>query len=90
MEANTATSNNISTNKTGIKTIDHISEIPVVTAALNNVTDYYSKVKETNSLFRTSLNLAELSVRTMAWTATPITSLCKTPSAFTSIFFNLI
>jgi len=65
--------------KTGIKTIDHISEIPVVNAALNNVTDYYSKVKERNTLLRTSLNLAELSVKTMAFAATPIASLCKKP-----------
>jgi hypothetical protein len=72
--------------KTGIKTIDHISEIPVVNSALNNVTDYYSKVKETNTLLRTSLNLAEMSVKTMAFAATPIASLCKKPSrAFFSV-----
>lgn len=65
--------------KTGIKTIDHISEIPVVNAALSNVTDYYSKVKEKNTLLRTSFNLAEMSVKTMAFAATPIASLCKKP-----------
>ena len=66
--------------KTGIKTIDRLSELPVVNTALTNVTDYYEKVKEKNLLFRTSLNLAELSVKTMAFAATPITSLCKKPS----------
>ena len=66
-------------NKTGIKTIDHISEIPVVNSALNNVTDYYSKVKERSSLLRTSCNLAEMSIKTMAFAATPIASLCKKP-----------
>lgn len=65
--------------KTGIKTIDRLSELPVVSTALTNVTDYYEKVKEKNLLFRTSLNLAELSVKTMAFAATPITSLCKKP-----------
>ena len=65
---------------TGIKTIDHISEIPAVNAALSNVTDYYSKVKERNTLFRTSFNLAEMSIKTMALAATPIASLCKKPS----------
>jgi hypothetical protein len=76
--------------KTGIKTIDHISEIPVVNSALNNVTDYYSKVKETNTLLRTSLNLAEMSVKTMAFAATPIAHLCKKPSLALRIlyFFN--
>ena len=66
--------------KTGIKTIDRLSELPVVSTALTNVTDYYEKVKEKNLLFRTSLNLAELSVKTMAFAATPLTSLCKKPS----------
>lgn len=67
-------------NKTGIRTIDAISEIPVVNSALNNVTEYYGKVKERNALLRTSLNLAELSVSVMSLAATPITSLCKKPS----------
>lgn len=65
--------------KTGIKTIDRISELPVVNTALTNVTDYYGKVKEKNVLLRTSCNLAELSLKTFAYAATPITSLCKKP-----------
>lgn len=65
--------------KTGIKTIDRLSELPVVNSALSNVTDYYEKVKEKNVLLRTSFNLAELSVKTMAFAATPITTLCKKP-----------
>jgi hypothetical protein len=76
--ANYSQQNN--SNKLGLKTIDHISEIPVVNAALSNVTDYYSKVKESNSLLRTSFNLAEMSVKKMAFAATPITSLCRGPS----------
>lgn len=66
--------------KTGIKTIDRISELPVVNTALTNVTDYYGKVKEKNVLLRTSCNLAELSFKTFAYATTPITSLCKKPS----------
>lgn len=66
--------------KTGSKTIDRITEIPVVNSALNNVTDYYGKVKEKNLLLRTSFNLAEMSIKTMAFAATPITSICKKPS----------
>ena len=76
--------------KTGIKTIDRLSELPVVNSALSNVTDYYEKVKEKNVLLRTSFNLAELSVKTMAFAATPITTLCKKPSnflLFLKIFF---
>ncbi|CAF0933628.1 unnamed protein product [Brachionus calyciflorus] len=65
--------------KTGIKTIDRISEIPVVNSALHNVTDYYGKFKESNAILRTSFNLAELSVKTMAFAATPITSMIKKP-----------
>lgn len=88
-------SNNNANNKTGIKTIDAISEIPVVNSALNNVTEYYGKVKERNFLLRTSLNLAEMSVNVMSLAATPITSLCKKPSMskkhkFTNYTFNFI
>lgn len=75
-----SSSKNSSQNKTGMKTIDAISEIPVVNSALNNVTEYYGKMKkESNLLFRTSLNLAELSVSVMSIAATPITTLCKRP-----------
>lgn len=73
--------------KTGSKTIDRISEIPVVTSALLNVTDYYGKVKETNALLRTSCNLAELSLKTMAFAATPITTICKKPIDTVDSFF---
>lgn len=65
--------------KTGIKTFDKITEIPVVNSALSNVTDYYGQFKEKNVLLRTSCNLAEMSLRTMKFASTPITSLCKKP-----------
>lgn len=61
--------------KTGIKTIDKLTEIPIVNSAL----DYYGKVKESNALLRTSCNLAELSFRTVQFAATPITTICKGP-----------
>lgn len=69
-----------SESRTGIKTIDRLSEIPVVNSALTNVTDMYEKAKEKNVLLRTSFNLAELSFKTMAFAATPITSLVRKPS----------
>jgi len=65
--------------KTGIKTMDKLSEIPVVNSAVITASDYYGKVKETNSLLRTSCNLAELSLKTFKYAATPITYLCKKP-----------
>jgi len=65
--------------KTGIKTVDKLTEIPVVNSAVSTATDYYGKVKETNSLLRTSCNLAELSFKTFKFAATPITYLCKKP-----------
>lgn len=64
---------------TGIKTIDRLADIPIVNTAFANVTDYYVRVKDKNCLWRTSLNLAELSFRTMAFAATPLTSLAKKP-----------
>ena len=64
---------------TGIKTIDRLADIPIVNTAFTNVTDYYGRVKDKNFLLRTSCNLAELSFRTMAFAATPLTSLAKKP-----------
>ncbi len=66
--------------KSGSKTIDRLAEIPVLNTAITNVSDYYGKVKQNNVLFRTSFNLAELSFKTMAFAATPITTICKRPS----------
>lgn len=65
--------------KTGIKTFDKLSEIPVVSTALTNVTDYYGQIKERNVLLRTSCNLAELSFKTIKFAATPITTFCHRP-----------
>lgn len=61
--------------KTGLKTLDRIVEIPMVNSAI----DFYRDVKEKNVIFRTSLNLAELSVKTMSFAATPIKSICQKP-----------
>jgi len=62
---------------TGMKTLDKISQIPVVTSALNNVTDYYGQIKGKNTLLRTSCNLAEMSLKTMYFASTPITAICR-------------
>ena len=76
-ESNKNNSNNKPT--TGIKTIDRLVDIPIVNTAVTNVTDYYGRVKDKNFLLRTSCNLAELSFRTMAFAASPLTSLAKKP-----------
>ena len=73
--------------KTGIKTFDKLSEIPVVSTALTNVTDYYGQIKERNVLLRTSCNLAELSFKTIKFAATPITTFCHRPSMPLNLFF---
>ena len=78
-ETNTANTTTTTNKSTGIKTIDRLADIPIVNSALTNVTDYYGKVKEKNVLLRTSCNLAELSFRTMAFAASPLTSLAKKP-----------
>ena len=65
--------------KTGVKTLDKISEIPLVTSAIKNASDYYESIKQKNALTRTSCNLAEIYLRTVAYAATPITTMCKKP-----------
>jgi hypothetical protein len=74
-------------NKSGSKAIDRIAEIPIVNTALTNVNDYYGKMKQTNALLRTTCNLAELSLKTMAFAATPITSICKKPIESVDSYF---
>jgi hypothetical protein len=66
--------------KTGYKSIDKITQLPVVNTAITNANDYIVKVKDKNVLFRTSFNLAELSLNAIAFAATPITNICKKPS----------
>jgi len=73
--------------RTGSKTIDRIAEIPVVNTALANVSDYYGNLKQKNFMLRTSCNLAELSLKTMAFAATPITTICKKPIETVDTFF---
>lgn len=67
------------TGKTSLKTLDKLSQIPLVSSAITNAGDYYGKVKERNLLFRTYFNLAELSLRTVAYAAAPITTFVKKP-----------
>ena len=77
MESNTTTT---STPGSGLKTIDKIVEIPVVDSALNKVTDMYGQIKDRNTLLRTGCNLAEMSLRTIKFASTPITTLMQGPS----------
>ena len=65
--------------KTNIKTINKLNEIPVVNSAVKNASGYYESIKQKNILTRTSCNLAEIYLRTVAYAATPITSICKKP-----------
>jgi hypothetical protein len=76
------------TDMSGIKTLNRLNEFPVVNSTFNNVTDYYGKLRESNAILRTSCNLAELSLKTVAFAAMPIKSLCKKPSkTFLQFFF---
>lgn len=75
METTTA----MKSNATGLKTFDKIAEIPVVDSALNKVTDMYGQMKDRNTLLRTGCNLAEMSLRTLKFASTPITTLMQKP-----------
>lgn len=77
MEANTTTA--MTPTGTGLKTIDKIAEIPVVDSALHKVNDMYGQMKDRNSLLRTGCNLAEMSLKTLKFASTPITSLMQKP-----------
>ena len=66
--------------KSGIKTIDKLSEIPVVNSAYNNIADYYGKAKDTNFITKSSCNLAEFTFKTMVFASQPLTYLFKKQS----------
>ncbi len=79
-------------NKNCFKTLDKLGQIPVVNSAMTNASEYYGKVKDRNFFLRTSFNMAELSLRTVAYAAAPITSYCKKPRKlnFICTFFSWI
>lgn len=74
---------------TGVKTIDRISEVPVVSSAIANANGYYTRIKESNPLIRAYCNLAEFGFKTMALTTMPIVSLIQSPGKFYSFSFDL-
>ena len=74
---------------TGVKTIDRISEVPVISSTLSNVNDYYTRIKESNPLIRAYCSLAEIGFKTMALTAMPIVSLIQSPGNLHSLMLKL-
>lgn len=78
METNTTAT--MTSTGTGLKTIDKIAEIPVVDSAFNKVNDMYGQIKDRNSLLRTGCNLAEMSLKTLKFASTPITTFMQKPS----------
>lgn len=87
MESDNTSETNI-VNKTGIKTIDKIVEIPVVDTALNKVNDYYGHIKEKNGLLRTGCNLAEMSLKTLRFASTPLAHLMSRPIEQVDTYFS--
>jgi len=75
MESTNKTSNA----KTGLKTLDKITELPIVDTTLNTVTDYYGQIKGTNGILRTGCNLAEMSFKTLRFASTPISTMMSGP-----------
>ena len=77
-----------SESKVGMKTLNKIIEIPVVSSTLDNATYYYNSVKELNSITRTTCNIGEFSCKTGLNIISPVVSICNKPSKFINIFFN--
>lgn len=63
------------------KTLNKLSEVPVVSSAMTVTTGLYQSVKERNFLTRNALNLTEFSVQTFTKLAVvPLASYFKEPS----------
>ena len=65
---------------TGYKTIDSITDIPVIYSLLTTLDGYYYKIRDHNPLFRGLFNLAFLSLATVLYFANPVINYFKTPS----------
>ncbi|XP_048732411.2 perilipin-2-like isoform X2 [Ostrea edulis] len=51
--------------------VSRLSSLPVVSTAVTQACSLYQRTKESNQLFRTSLNLAESSIKTLSETSKP-------------------
>jgi hypothetical protein len=70
----------LETSKTGLKTLDKIVDISIVSNTLDNVNYYYNNVKELNSLTKVSFNIAETSCKTGINLIAPIVNYVNKPS----------
>lgn len=51
--------------------VTRLASLPVVSSAVTQACNMYQKTKESNQVFRTSLNLAESSIKSVAETSKP-------------------
>lgn len=51
--------------------VNRLTSLPVVSTAVTQACSLYQRTKESNQVFRTSLNLAESSIKTFADTSKP-------------------
>jgi hypothetical protein len=66
--------------KTGYKTIDTITEIPVIYSLISTLDGYYVRIRDHNPLFRGIFNLGFLLISTFFYFANPVINYFKTPS----------
>jgi hypothetical protein len=66
----------------GIKTLDHLIEIPIVNSALENGIDRYTKLKESSTCFNVLSSLTEFSIKIVKFAASPVIPLIKEKGKF--------
>ena len=74
------------TTSTGLKTLDHLIEIPLINSMFEKGIGRYNDLKERSTIFSISSSLAEFSFKTLKFAATPVIKLIKDPSIL--IFFK--
>lgn len=69
----------------GLKTLDHLIEIPLINSVLETGIDRYTKLRETSFCFNILSGLAEFSFKIAKFAASPVLPLIKNPGNMLNI-----
>ena len=64
---------------TGLKTLDRLGEVKLVSSALDTGAGYYNSLKGKHIILTGSFNIFEFSLKTIQFAATPIITVIKKP-----------
>lgn len=69
----------------GLKTLDHLMEIPSINSALENGIDRYTKLRKSSMCFNVLSSLTEISFKIAKFAASPVIPIIKNPGNILTI-----